>query len=856
MASAATGRAAMFKVSLRNLAAHKLRLALTVLSVLLGTSFVAGSMVFTGTISNAFSSIFDNVALGTAVQISPEKGQSAGVPDSVLDEVTARRSELGADRIVADYRGTVTLAKANGKALSTGGAPSIGSAFLPPDQRLSDTDSALKPGGRAPTGDTEIALNAAAADKAGLHVGSRTKVVTGAGSSMPIPVTVVGILDVPGDTGGFVNVQFDQSFAKDMFTDGSHSSYIAMSAVRGVSDDQLKQRVEQLVGNGYKVQTGDEIRQEEKDRINQFLSVFNYILLAFAAIGLVVGTFIIYNTFSMIVAQRVRELALLRAIGASRGQVTRSVLFEAFVVGLLGGVLGLGIGIGIAAILRAVTSGSGLPHASLAISATAVIATILVGVIVTMLSAWAPARRASSISPVEAMRESMTDGASSLRGRTIVGTVLGIIGIALIVIGAFGEGTGPAITVGAGAVAVIVAVVLVAPALSRPIVGAMGTVLGKPFGKLGLLARTNAVRNPRRTAATAFALTLGLMLVAMIGTIGTSFKHTVDTTVDAGIKADLILSSSNQGTVPASVRPTVSRVDGVSQAVGFGGISATVDGASVVGTSPSGPIGSVLSVDKVGGGKFGPQEQVPADGLWVSKSKSGDRGWAVGDTVTFTGPSGTTVPVRVEGVYDNNQLLGNWLMGSGAYERLMPEVLRSDQVILVKIAPGQSLSVVKKRLEDATGDFLTVSVQDRAEFKGQVSSQIDQMLSVLYAMLGLALVIAVLGIVNTLALSVIERTREIGMLRAIGMSRAQVRRMIYLESVLIAIFGAVLGVLMGCCFGAALVSTLKKWGIGDPVLPWSLIITTLIGAAVVGVLAALWPASRAAHIRPLEAIAE
>ena len=317
-------------------------------------------MIFTATISSAFDGIFDKVALGVDTQVSPKDSNSSGVPDSVLTQLQDNKSELGIAKILPTYSGPATIAKEDGKALQTGGAPSIGSAFVPPDQRLSDTESNLIEG-RAPEAPNEVALNESSADEADLEVGSTTKVATSRGSGAPMEVTVVGILDVPGATSGFTNVQFLESTAQELFTDGSHSQAIDLQAVPGVSPDELKSRVAGLLGDDYKLRTGDEVRQDEKDNVNQFLDVFNYILLAFAAIGLIVGTFIIYNTFSMIVAQRVRELALLRAIGASRKQVTRSVLLEAFVVGLIGALVGLAAGIGIAALLRALTASTGLP---------------------------------------------------------------------------------------------------------------------------------------------------------------------------------------------------------------------------------------------------------------------------------------------------------------------------------------------------------------------------------------------------------------------------------------------------------------------------------------------------------------
>lgn len=849
----------MRRVSVRNLAAHKVRLFLTVFSVVLGTSFVAGSMVFTASVSHAFSSIFDKTAQGVAVQISPKNPKElamsgaqagAGVPVSVVKQLRANRDKLGYDRLASNYTGAVALATAEGKALQTGNAPSIGSTFLPPDKAVAKGENVILPGGRGPERVGEVAVNKSAADKAGLRVGSKTKVAVGQGTSEPQEVTVVGLLDQPFEVGGFVNVAFDADWARKLFSDPKHAGIVSLSAQPGVSDVQLQERVANLIGpTQLKIQTGDEVRQENKDSINTFLQVFTYILLAFAAIGIIVGTFIIYNTFAMIVAQRNRELALLRAVGASRRQVSRSVLTEAFLVGVVGALIGLGVGIGLAVGLRALaTATTGLPNGALQITPTAVIATLVVGIVVTMLSAWLPARRASRVAPVEAMRATMAEP-RSLRARTVSGVIVGIVGIAVTVAAAMRQGAGPAIAVGGGAVLLIAAVVLVAPALSLPTITALGVVT-RPFGKIGQLARTNAARNPRRTAATAFALTIGLMLVAIIGTLGSSFKATIDQSLDRDVRVDFFLTGVNNGFIPPTVLDAVKKTPGVAQAVASGLVVSTVDGKQVLGgAAVGGQISSVVNYNLLEGRSLTP------NGMIVDEPTSRKPGWSLGSKVEFKRPDGETVEVPVVGVYELNPVLGAWVIGNTAYDKLMPPAAQILGGVYVLTSTDADKAAVQQRLNEATSKYLTVQVQTAEEFKSSLSSMIDQMLGVLYALLALALVVAVLGIVNTLALSVVERRQEIGMERAIGMARAQVRRMIYLESVLIAVFGALLGIILGCGLAVAVVRTLREWGIGNPVLPWSLIAYTLIGAAVVGVIAAVWPAIRAARTKPLDAIA-
>ncbi|WP_067534738.1 ABC transporter permease [Nocardia crassostreae] len=835
----------MRKVVLRNLAAHKVRLALTLLSVVLGTAFIAGSFVFTDTLQRTFDGIFANQAQGVDVRVQPKECQSLGVPNTDVEKIAAMD---GVRAVAPSVSGPVVLLK-YGKAVQTGGAPSFGMSYLPPDKAIAEPDTFIE--GVPPSKAGEIAINQGGADRAGLHVGDTTKVLIP--SKGNIDVTVSGIYELPGNTGGFINLLFDDTQARQLFTDGSHVGYVDIAAEPGVDPDALRDEIAKAVP-GYKVQNGDQVREDMKKEVEDALKFINYFLLAFGSIALIVGTFIIYNTFSMLVAQRLRELALLRAVGASRGQVGASVVAEATVIGIIGSALGLVAGVGLAFGLSALLNAFdlGLPTGSMSVQPRTIVVGMLVGVLVTVISAYAPARRAATIPPVEAMRSELGAYGESLWLRTIAGAVLAVAGVVLVVLGARNTGGNAALTVGIGALALIFAVLFASPALSRPILGALGW-LTRPFGPVGRMARNNAHRNPRRTAATAFALTLGLMLVSAIGMLGASAKASVGELVDKGVKADYILAGPPQSFigVPLAAGPAVQGIEGVRDVVPLHAVALKVGDDQVFGTVPEGPLDQVLSYDILQG-----SDQFGDNGIMVSETVAGERNWKVGQTVEVTSLDNKKYQVTVNGVYKDTQLLGPLVAPMALYNQVMPVNFRTNFLVLITAQPGADLPAMRTDLEKAMEPYAIVQVQDREDFKGAQGQQINTMLAILYGLLALAVVIAILGIVNTLALSVVERRREIGMLRAVGMQRPQVRRTIYLESMLIAIFGAVIGVVLGLGLGVGFLRTLRDLGLEQITVPWGQIVLMLVCSGIVGVLAALWPAVRAARTPPLAAIAD
>jgi putative ABC transport system permease protein len=840
------GGNAMRRVSRRSLVAHKVRLTLTVISVVLGTAFVAGSLVFTDTLKHTFNSIFSDADKGVDVRVDARNASDPGVPVTVADRI---RSLPGVRAVQLEASTSLVLIGKDGKRVSSGGAPSEGTLWNAATESIKTPPTFVA--GHPPAAPGQVVINEGAAKKSKLGVGDHTKVV------LPrhgvVDVTVTGIYRTNTQTGGYVGVEFTKTQGLQLFTDGTHVDAVSIAGA-GVSEQVLRDRVAALLPGDLRAKTGDQVRHDDRTAVSQALSFVNTFLLAFGVIALVVGTFIIYNTFTMIIAQRVRELALLRAVGAGRRQVRSSVLFEATIIGAVGGMLGVAGGVGLAFGLRAVLDamGAGLPSGPLVISGRTVTVALLVGIVVTLVSAYAPARRASKTPPVEAMREELATAHRPLRGRSIMGMLVVAAGVVAAIAGASAQsvGTGSEL-IGVGLLVSGTGVLLLAPALSRYIVGGLGAVVGRPFGAIGRLARTNSVRNPRRTAATAFALTVGLMLVSGIAVLGASTKSSINGLIDNDVRADYILQGTGGIDIPLPAVSAAAKVPGVQSMTQLSELHTTVAGRDSEGTGVDGPLGAVVKVTYREGG--GP---LTGTAMQVSQTTAKNKHWSLGDHVRLATPGGSSVTTTITAVYDDSQLLGPWLVSADTYRTLTPSSRYADFVALVRAAPGTSATELRAGLTRVTDPYYTVDVKNKAEFKGQQASQVNSLLGLLYGLLGLAIVIAILGIINTLALSVVERRREIGMLRAVGMLRGQVRRTVYVESLLIAVFGAVLGLALGLTFGALFTHRLRDQGLSVLTVPWGQAALFLLTAAVVGVLAALWPAVRAARTRPLSAIAE
>ena len=848
---------ALTKVSLRNVAAHKLRLALTVLAVVLGTAFIAGSLMFTAMLGKTFDSA---VASAFAEDDAVVRGQEQGAPVPL-----ELRDAIGADpdvnKVNISGRTAVVVADSDRNAYQTGAGVSEVHIYYPPEDAVGSVPEVVD--GSAPKAVGEAMVNAKGAAKYRIGIGDELIVVdTQATQTMK----VTGLYTNELSQGMSLTLRIPEESYLEFYAAHGTVPGFSVSAKEGVDPAQLTAHLAEKFPE-YEVKEGQTLADEASEEIRNALSFVSYFLIAFGLVGLLVGTFLIANTFSMIVAQRTKEFALLRALGASKSQITRSVVVEAAIVGVIGSAIGVLAGAGLVAVIRMIMERQGmeLPGAGWGVSVQAVVVPIVVGALVTVASAWAPARRAGRVQPVEAMRSSESATPQPLKVRTLVGVALLLVGVALAAWGVLWEdgSTGPrAGLVGGAAVLAIIGLFLAGPALSLPIVPVLGKGIGAPFGAVGSLAATNSKRNPRRASATAFALMLGVALVTAFGMLGTSMQRSVDDILEDEITADLVMYGPQFGAfpVPADVPGKVEAAEGVGDVITYSQAPLTVNGKAAYEMGPmkvsdvmNGDPGRLMVIEMVDG-----TSDLSDGGIVLPEAYAQENNLTVGDVVDVASPLSQDGPVQAEvkGIFGKSNFLENFVISRATAEQLV----RPDQEVLLMVGANGDGSVdeetLRANVEKAVKDSIIVQVRTPEEFGGEAKQLINQMLYILYALLSLAVVIAVLGIINTLTLSVIERRQEIGMLRAVGSQRRQVRTMIILESVQIAIFGALLGVLAGLALGWAFLTVLKDQGLSNIAYPWTMIAVMLASSVVVGVLAALWPANRAAKTAPLDAIAE
>jgi putative ABC transport system permease protein len=842
----------MRKVTVSGLLARKLRLALTALAIVLGVTFVTGTLILGDTLNSTFNNL-----IGTAYQhvsleirgkaVLNESGAAAvqGTADRkpVPESIASAVSRLpGVAFVHGSVEGYAQFLDRNGDAIGGGGGSTLGFSF-DPNRQLSPYRLVE---GKAPATAGDVVMDKATATKHHFAVGDRVL--------MNLPdraqtFTISGIVTFGADNNlaGVTLAGFDLQTAQKVFNSQGYYDTISVLAAPGANNLDLTRAIDKLLPPGVEVVSGQTVANELSNAVDNELSFISTALLIFAAISLFVGGFEIFNTFSITVGQRTRELALLRIVGASRRQVFRSVLGEAALTGLVASVIGLGLGVlaalGLKALLKAF--GIELPSAPLVFEARTVVVAIAVGVGVTVLSAIVPARRAVRIAPVAALVEQGGDEGDTVRRRRVAaGIAVAVLGLAAVLAGL----AAPTIAlVGLGAVLVFVATGMLVPVVARPLSSALGRPLASLLGTPGRLGRENSMRNPRRTAQTAAALMIGLALVSTIAVLGASLSTSAKDSVDSAVSADYIVTGS--GGFSKSVAPAVSRLPGVTTATTIyqGQFEFRGSLSTLAAATPANLSRTVTLHVTAGSG-------APAMAA----------GQLLIDTTTATADDlhlGSVVPVKfaqtgastmtIGGIYKPNPLVGSFVVGDGFFTAHFDNPLPIG--VLLSTAPGAP--DLGSALNRVLTPYANVGYKTRAQFEQSQQDKINQELGLVYVLLALAVLVALIGIVNTLMLSVFERTREIGLLRAVGMKRRQVRAMIRSESVIVALFGAVIGIVIGAGLGIALASSLRQSGVTNITVPIPSLIGFLVLSVVLGLIAATWPARRAANLDVLAAIA-
>ncbi|MCZ6456395.1 MAG: FtsX-like permease family protein [Actinobacteria bacterium] len=856
----------MLRAALKGVVANKLRLVLTALAIVIGVAFVAASFIFTDTINARFETLFTEISAGVDVYVRPvppETGNDlvelGSLPDETLAQVQAVPGVRVAEGIVIGY---AQFVGADGHPVGGLGPPTLGFSWRTAGELGPMT---IAPdNGRAPTGPGEVVSDVATAERAEFGVGDTVTILT---LGPPEQFEVVGLANFGSEDNlaGATTAAFELEEARRLFD--LEGSYIEISAAaeEGVDAETLAADIDAATGGEFDVKTTEAANADQLSEIGEALGFLNTALLAFAAVAVFVGAFIIANTFRIIVAQRTRELALLRAIGATGGQVTRLVVIEALVVAVIASLIGVLGGIALALLLAALMNAIGfnLPEGPLTIAPRTVIIAMTVGVVVTVVAALLPARKAAKIPLVAAMHEELArTGRKPLQRRAAAGAVVTAGGVGLLLFGLFGSVANPVLLVGIGALVTFLGISILAPLAARPIANTIGWPLPLLFNTTGLLAKENTARQPRRTASTASALMIGVALVVFVAIFAASIKSTFKESIFDNFRADLNASSTNFqiGISPAFAEEmaALDEFDTVSSlvfdtalvevATGIGPGAHQVGGVDIIVVDPL-LAEEVVNLDP-SPGAFAALES--ADGVVVSSAELEDNGWVVGDTIVMGFPKEPETQMEILGSFGNDDF-GQYILNRDFYNTVYDNPF--DSLVLATVAPGVDISEARVAADTIAEPFANVQIQNKDELVADLEGQIDALLQLIFALLFLAIIIAILGITNTLALSIIERTREIGLLRAVGMTRRQTRRMVRWEGVIIALFGAVMGTGIGLFLGWAVVQALADEGLGSFTIPWGQIAVLVVASGVAGVVASIYPAWKASRMNVLDAIA-
>lgn len=843
----------VLRLTRRNLAANRLRVGLTTFAVLLGVSFVVASFVLTDGLLKTFDDIVEDANAEIDIEVSARSEFDEvdfferPIDDSLVDVVAA--VDGVSDAAPTAESGRIVPVEADGDPVETGGAPILSFSW---------SDSVFNPltivEGEAPDGPAEFVIDTSSADRHDLVVGETYDVIGVDGAE---PFTLVGVTRFGEENAlaGAVLMAFPLEELQRLDDSEGEITLINVAVEDGTDPAVVIDRLGEVLPADVEAVTGEQVTEEDKDDFSDIVNIFGNILLGFALVAVFVSTFIISNTFNILLGQRVRQLALLRALGASRAQVRGSALLESLTVGLIASIVGIGTGVLLAIGLRSLMNslGFGLPSLEIIISGRTIVAALIVGIGVTLLASLSPARRAATVPPVAAMRAGFRFGSGEGTRRTIIAIVLASLGLLGLCYGLFGDpGTGlRVLTLAGGSVFVFVAVSLFAPLFSSP----SASFLGRPLEHLpgsrvtGHLARENAARNNKRTASTAAGLMIGLALIAMASVAAASLKESFRSALGSTLEADFLVTPPTDG---GEFSPNIAgeiaalpEFDEVS-AVRYGQIRIDGDTKDVTGADLT-VLTDLLDVEVIEGD---PAAAAGPDTIVLFEDAADDLGVSVGDTLDVEFASAGTETLTVGAVYDNDFLIGAYGIDLAGWDAYFSST--SDNTIAAKVAPGVDLDTAAAALEPLEAQYPQLDFQTEDEFREDLESQLDSLLVIINVFLGLAIVIALLGITNTMALSVLERTQEIGLMRAIGMTRRQTRSMIRREAGVVSAFGALLGVVVGIAFGWLVVAAIPI--IDELSIPFVTLVIYVIVATVAGLVAATFPARRAARLNVLEAI--
>jgi putative ABC transport system permease protein len=845
----------MLRIALRSLGARKLRSALTALAILLGAAMISGTYVLTDQITGAFDEIFEKANEGVDVVLSrreafrSQEGASVGpIPDSLVATVRGVDGVAAAEGVVQDLASVVV----DGEFVSSvGGAPNL--VFSTPSERFQTNQLVA---GAFPKASGEIAVDVDLAKREKLDVGRNVGLATRTGVQ---PVRIVGTFRfADADTiGGATLTAVTLADAQRWFDREGRVNAVVVAAAPGVGPDSLARRISAQVPPDVRVETGQQNSDRQADDISNDLGFLRDFLFVFAAIAVLVGAFIIFNVFSITVAQRVREMAMLRTIGASRRQIMRSVLIEAVVIGLIASIIGIGVGVLFAMLLNRIFDavGFGLPTAGITLQARTVIVPLIVGVVVTLIAAIIPAIRATRVPPVAVLREGAVLPKSRFsRFTPYLGVLFGLLGVLAIAAGFGTSDSGQALSlIGVGALLILIGVGMAMRMLIRPIARAVGWPLQRLFGTSARLGRQNTMRDPARTASTAAALMVGIGLVVFVAVFVDGLKSSFFDALDRTVRSDLIVISENFAPLPAGIVGAARSAPGVASALGVGFAEVEVDGdRETLNAVDPAEARAAVRFDWQDGGSDDLLDLLGTDGAIIERGFAESHNLVVGDNFRVTTIDGETAGYQVVGEYKDPQLFTGFTVSDAAFERISTD--GEIGVLLASFPPGTDSKAGKGAVEAAIEQsYPAAKVRTRAEYKDFIGEQTSLILTIFYALLAFSVLISLVGVVITLLLSIYERTREIGMMRAVGTTRGQIRAIVRSESVITCAIGGIIGLGVGLFLGWVMIKGLEDEGLSFSV-PVVTLVVVFVLAVIAGVLAAVFPARRAARLNPLEAL--